>query len=341
MWIAAGLAVVIAILAFYQVRNAAGFHWSDFFSTFRTVDWLWLSGAIVLILLTYVGRALRWEVMLRPLRPKPSLWNVMSATVIGFTALVLLGRAGEVVRPYLIAVKERVSFSSQMVAWLLERILDLLLVLLIFGIALARIPAGLHVNVTVEWVLRTGGYFIASLGAICILLLVAFRNFGAAAERRILGALSFLPERFYGRIEKVLKDLVQGMECTRDPRFLALLLLYTVLEWVIIVGGFYCMFRALPATARFGLDGVMIFIGFVAFGSVVQLPGIGGGVQAASVLVLTEIFSISSGESWGIAMLMWLLSWVLVVPFGLAFAHHERISWKKISHIKDDVEAQP
>jgi hypothetical protein len=119
-----------------------------------------------------------------------------------------------------------------------------------------------------------------------------------------------------------------------------LLVFYTVVEWAIIVGGHYCIFRALPATAQFGLNGVMIFIGFVAFGSVVQLPGIGGGVQAASVLVLTAIFHIPSGEAWGIAMLIWLLSWVLVVPFGLAFAHHERISWKKISHITEDVEAQ-
>jgi len=341
VWIAAGVAVVVGVLAFYQVRNAAGFHWSDFFSTFVKVDWLWLSGAIVLILLTYVGRALRWEVMLRPLRPKPSLWNVTSATVIGFTALVLLGRAGEVVRPYLIAVKERVSFSSQMVAWLLERIFDLLLVLLIFGIALARVPTEPDRDATLQWILHTGGYFIVSMGALCILLLVVFRSFAWAAERRILGAVSFLPERFYGRIEKILKALVQGMECTRDPRFLVLLVFYTVVEWAIIVGAHYCIFRALPATAPFGLNGVMIFIGFVAFGSVVQLPGIGGGVQAASVLVLTAIFHISAGESWGIAMLIWLLSWVLVVPFGLAFAHHERISWKKISHITEDVEAQP
>src|SRR5205823_952576 len=127
------------------------------------------------------------------------------------------------------------------------------------------------------------------------------------------------------RIEKMLKAFVQGMESTRDPRFLALLVLYTILEWVIIVGGHYCIFRAMPATARFGLGEVMIFLGFVAFGSVVQLPGIGGGVQAASVLVLTEIFGISAGEAWGMAMLIWLLSWVMVVPFGLWFAHHERI----------------
>lgn len=336
VWIAAAVAVVIAALVVYRLRTT-GFEWGIFFSTFVNVDWRWLSAALVLILLTYLGRALRWEVMLRPLKRKPSLWNVTSATVIGFTAILLLGRAGEVVRPYLISVKERVPFSSQMAAWFLERIFDLLLVLVIFGIALARMPAGLHVGTALQWVLRTGGYFIASLGALCILLLVVFRNFAGPAQRRILAAVRFLPDKFYSRVDKILKAFVEGMECTRDRRSLGLLVIYTILEWVIIVGGYYCMFRAIPATSSFGLNDVMIFLGFVAFGSVVQLPGIGGGVQVASVLVLTEIFGISLESATGIAILIWLLSWVLVVPFGLAFAFHEGINWKKISHLSEDV----
>ena len=53
-----------------------------------------------------------------------SLWRVFSATAIGFTAVVLFGRAGEPVRPYLIAKKEGVTFSSQVAAWVVERILD-------------------------------------------------------------------------------------------------------------------------------------------------------------------------------------------------------------------------
>jgi hypothetical protein len=295
---------------------------------------------MVLILLTYFARALRWQVMLRPLRPGASLWNVTSATVIGFTAILLLGRAGELVRPYLISLKERVPFSSQMAAWFLERIFDLLLVLMIFGIALARMPAGLHVGTALQWVLRTGGYFIAFLGALCIVLLIVFRNFAGPAERRILAAVQFLPENFYARVEKILRAFVEGMECTRDRRSLGLLVAYTFLCWIVIVSGYYCMFRGIPATSAFGLNSVMIFLGFVAFGSVVQLPGIGGGVQVASVLVLTEIFGISLESATGIAILIWLFSWVLVVPFGLAFAFHEGINWKKMSHLSEDVASE-
>ena len=262
-----------------------------------------------------------------------------SATVIGFTAIVLLGRPGELVRPYLISVKERVPFSSQMAAWFLERIFDLILVLIIFGIALARMPANLHLGPALQWILRTGGYLVASLGALSILLLVVFRNFAVPAQARILSGARGSPEKLYSRLAKILSAFVQGMECTHDLNNLALLVGYTILEWIIIVGGYYFMFRALPATSSFSLDEVMIFLGIVAFGSVVQVPGIGGGVQVASFLVLHEIFKLSGEMATGIAILIWLLSWVLVVPVGLAFAFHEGVNWSKIRHITQEVES--
>src|SRR5262249_23175534 len=155
----------------------------------------WLVLSILLILLTYCGRSLRWAVMLRPRETKPNFWNINSATIIGFTAIFLLGRPGELVRPYLISLKERVAFSSQMAAWALERIFDLLAVLLIFGFSLTRISAaGLQLGTALRWILQTGGYLVAGLGAICLVILLIFRSFSDFAEHRILSALTFLPD---------------------------------------------------------------------------------------------------------------------------------------------------
>ena len=336
LWVAGVATLVIVGVVLYRWRNS-GFQWKLFFQTFLDVNWTWLGGSVALLLLTYLGRALRWEVMLRPVCPRPDLWRVFSSTVIGFTAVVLLGRAGEVVRPYLIAAKERVPFSSQMAAWLLERILDLLMVLLIFGFALAHMPTGLHLGPGLSWVLRTGGFLVAGIGTACVLFLVVFRNFSEPAQRRILSALTFLPERHYVRIEKMLGAFVQGMQSTRHHGFLALLLVYTALEWLMIVGGYYCVFRAFPATSSFSLIDIAIFVGFVSFGSVVQVPGIGGGVQVAAVLVLTEIFSVPFEAATGLAILIWVLTFATIVPFGLMFGFHEGITWRKFKHLPEDV----
>ena len=61
----------------------------------------------------------------------------------------------------------------------------------------------------------------------------------------------------------------------------------------------------------------MILLGFVAFGSVVQIPGVGGGMQIATVLVLTEFFGIGLEAASGIALVLWIITFVAIVPIGL------------------------
>jgi glycosyltransferase 2 family protein len=329
--------LVVTALVVWRWRDTH-FDWKRFFATLTAVDGSWLAVSMALALLTYLGRALRWEVMLRPFRPHASLWNLCSATAIGFTAVVLLGRAGELVRPYLIAIKEQVSFSSQMAAWLLERVLDALVVLLIFGFALTQTPAdGANVGTGLHWVFQTGGYVVAGIGLVCVLFLFGFRNFSDAAQRRILSALTFLPESRYRRIEATLTALVQGMQSTRDRTFLAMLLLYTVAEWAVIVAGYYSLFRAFSATAGFRFVDILVFVGFVSFGSIVQIPGIGGGVQVATLIVLTQLFDLSFESATGMALLIWVLSFIIIVPFGLLFAFREGINWRKFRHLPKEV----
>ena len=118
-----------------------GFDWNLAAAAMARLRWPWLLLSLVMAAASYYGRALRWAVFLKPLKARPSIRNLLSATVIGFAAITLFGRPGELVRPYLIAVKERVPVSSQFAAWLLERIFDLLMALLIFGFALTRVHA--------------------------------------------------------------------------------------------------------------------------------------------------------------------------------------------------------
>ncbi len=81
-----GVALTLAMAAFVVYRwRTSGFAWREFTASLANVDWTWLALALALILATYVGRAMRWEVMLRPLQKNTSLWRIFSATAIGFT----------------------------------------------------------------------------------------------------------------------------------------------------------------------------------------------------------------------------------------------------------------
>ena len=92
-------------------------------------DFLVLS--LALMALTFVIRAERWQYLLGPLGPT-TFRNVFRTTVIGFAAsAVLPARAGEVIRPYLLARKEGLSATAAFATILVERVIDLVAVLLL------------------------------------------------------------------------------------------------------------------------------------------------------------------------------------------------------------------
>lgn len=331
----AGAAALSALLV--NRWRKLGFDWEHFAAVLLQVDWLWVAAAAGCALLTYLGRALRWQILLRPVKSHASLWRLTSATAIGFTAVVLFGRAGELVRPYLIAVKERVPFTSQVAAWLLERIYDVLTALLFFGIALSRVRAsGVAFGAKLTWILRVGGYAAGFVGLVCLAILVVFGRYSSTMKTRLLEALGFLPESSFRRVEALVSAFAQGVESTRERGFVYLVSFYSLVEWGLIISGNYCLFRAFPPTARFSLTDVVIFVGFVAFGSVIQVPGVGGGLQVAAVVVLTEMYGLSLETASGVALCLWVTTFVVIVPFGLLLGFREGLNWRKLKHIEGE-----
>jgi len=324
------LAILVVVVLAYRTRGVT-FRWNLFLVTLDHADWRWLALSICLILLSNVGRALRWQVMLKPFGARIGVWRLTADTAIGLTAGVLLGRVGEVVRPYLIALQTGLPFSSQVAAWLLERMLDLLAVLLLCGYALARMPGySWRLGPRMQEALAAGGYSLAAAGVVCLVLLLAFRDPARRAQQRILSALTFLPEQQQERAAQMLDAFSRGVECTRQPRSLILLLGYTLVEWLVILGSSFALFHGFPATRGFGLLDVLVVLAFMTIGSLVQVPGVGGGVQVASIVVLTRIYGVPLEAASGIAILLWLVGSIAIVPFGLLCAFHEGLNWSKL-----------
>jgi glycosyltransferase 2 family protein len=271
--------------------------------------------------------------MLEPLKASPSVGNLLSATVIGFTAITLFGRAGELVRPYLIARKEGVSLSSQLAMLLLERMFDLLMALLLFGFALARVNvSGMAVGPKLASILAVGGKLLGLVGLVLLLVLLSFRHLAEPARRRLTDALRFLPEHQFLKAESLIAAFAQGVESTRSDAALIRVLFYSVIEWAFIVACYWCVVQAFSGFSITFID-LLIFLGFVAFGAVIQLPGIGGGIQVASVLVLTELFGARLETATAFAFIIWIMTFVVIVPAGLLVALREGLHWNNLRQI--------
>src|SRR5437868_4465709 len=118
-----GIFLVLAVLVYLQVQHWRSFDWAKFRAASH-VHLLQIAIAVALVYATYLLRAWRWKVFLEPIR-KTKTSRLIAPTFIGFAGLALLGRPGELMRPYLIARKEQVSIASQVGVWTVERIFDI------------------------------------------------------------------------------------------------------------------------------------------------------------------------------------------------------------------------
>ena len=122
----------------WLVQTGVHFQWRVFLDQIQHVDWKRIALGVALIVLCYWLRAARWAVLLKP--QKSQSLSLLGAQMIGFTAVALLGRLADLVRPYLIARRTQLPLSSQVAVYTVERMFDLGAMALIFSSALLLAP---------------------------------------------------------------------------------------------------------------------------------------------------------------------------------------------------------
>jgi uncharacterized membrane protein YbhN (UPF0104 family) len=165
-------AVIVLIVA-YRLRDW-DFDWELFFSTMWTLQPGWLAASLGATFLTYLIRAFRWQVLLGPLK-SIGITPLFSSTIVGFSAIYTLGRAGELVRPIWLSRREQVPLSASVATIIVERFLDSLMLVALFAWTLLSIElpdttgAVLTVMKNTAWIMVLGsagiiGFrFVASL----------------------------------------------------------------------------------------------------------------------------------------------------------------------------------
>jgi hypothetical protein len=169
--------------------------------------------------LTYALRAARWQYLLAPIG-HVRFSTAFETTTIGFAASFLLpARAGEVLRPYLLARRERLPATACFATIILERLLDLVTVLLLFGLFVALVdPASLAGDPALYARVKAGGL---AAGAAAVAGLIVFFALAGHPERLGRAALRIervLPARLAHAVARFVETFAQGLGVMRQPR---------------------------------------------------------------------------------------------------------------------------
>ena len=116
-------------------------NWTEVSQALQKANPFYIAAAVSVICLGYLLRAKRWQVLLEPIT-KSSLKELFATTTVGFAAIFLIGRAGEIVRPMWLPMRDRrVRPSSALVTLGVERIFDLASLICFFAVNLLWITA--------------------------------------------------------------------------------------------------------------------------------------------------------------------------------------------------------
>jgi glycosyltransferase 2 family protein len=339
-WLGMGVVAAVLVLVIWRFSQSPDwreFSWERVGSLLIHAGLWWLAAAVVVTYSSYVIRAFRWKFFLDPIKPG-SFSILFAGQIFGFSAVYLIGRPGELVRPAYIARRERVPFASQLSILVLERIYDSVAVALIFALALylqAIHPASATEAATLHR-MHEGALWVLAGTTALVLALVFFRF----RTEPVLGLgsrmLRFLPPKIRSAMGGIARSVAEGLDVIEDWRDLAASILCTALLWVANISVFWFVFRSLggeAATLSWWAAAVAVFC--AALGLVAQLPGVGGGFQVGILAALQQVFHLGGAAAASAALLLWLVILVPCVLLGLILLAYTGLTFKKLEAITE------
>jgi uncharacterized protein (TIRG00374 family) len=328
--------IVLCLLIYLQVRTWKNFDWHVFWSRTDQVNPLGLLAGVALTYISYSLRAVRWRIFLKPVC-KTTTARLLAPQFIGFSALALLGRAGEMVRPYIIAKKERLTFTSQIAVWGVERIFDMgafavLLAMSFLSPDLQALPF--------YHALREAAFALMGLVVALVVGAVVVRRSGERVAQFLHGLFAGLAPRVAHHIREKVRSFSEGLKTIHDLSSALQLIAVSLLMWLLIAFAYHAITHAYPGELRsLTLPHQVVLMGASMLGSMLQLPAVGGGSQLAAISMLHSGFGIEQELAVSCGMLIWAITFMAVIPTGLALARREHLSIRAVAEAEQKAAA--
>ncbi len=293
-----------------------------------------LALALGFTILTYTLRALRWQYLLAGLG-RTRFSTAFRATVIGFAASFLLpARAGEFLRPYLLAKRENLGFTATFATVILERVLDAVTVLLLFAVFLLFDPSLSRADPAAVKAV-TGGGLVAACGAGAILVVFFFLAGHPDKLGRVsLKAEAVLPARVAQRLARLLQTFAEGLGAVRRLPQLLMVMAWSLPLWLSIAAGIMLVTRAFHITVSF--VGSFLIMTVLVVGVAVPTPGAVGGFHEAYRIAATSFFQTPNDRAIGAAIVLHAISFVPVTILGIVFMAREGLTLGRMRRLADE-----
>lgn len=321
------LCLLASALLWWFGRNL---DWVEVRRSVSNADPYLLLAAVLCISSVYFFRAFRWGALLKPLTPA-RFSDLFAATTIGFSAVFLVGRAGEVVRPVALSMRDpRVRPSASLVTILVERIYDMAAVALMFAINLMWFKPPIALEVSFDRV-RTAGFVLFGATVLGIAFLAWFRMQSALVMglfERLFARLRFIPQRLAKLVLGILEQLAQALRVLVNFTELFETIGWTALLWFAIAAANLLVMRAFHLPV--GFPETIFVLGWALVGSLVPTPGGAAGAFHAATAAGLLFLGVHKETAAALSIVMHLVDFGPAVLFGIFYVIRGDLSVAKL-----------
>ncbi|HTL00616.1 MAG TPA: lysylphosphatidylglycerol synthase transmembrane domain-containing protein [Vicinamibacterales bacterium] len=294
-----------------------GAHLDQVWGEIKRADGWWIALSLATTVGNMVIRAVRWQYLLAPIghaRFRPAF----RTTMIGFAAsTVLPARAGEIIRPYLLARQEGLSGTATFATVVVERLLDGATVVLLLAVYVLFFAQNISAGNALYHAVRVGGLAVGA-GTVVILGLMFF----AAKDPEAIGRWAYklehlLPGRFTHMLAEALQRFAEGLAVVRAPGRLLTALALSLPLWLCIAVGIWATTMAFHIEMSF--TGSFLLLSMLVVGVAVPTPGGIGAFEAAARVGLTSFFAVDNDRAVGAALILHATSVLPTLALGFLF----------------------
>ena len=326
-----GLWVLVALVCLLVWgRDRMHFDFGVFRAQLARADWRKIGLATGCIYLAYLFRSVRWALLLRHNKKVPP-FSLLGTQVIGFTAVALIGRVADPVRPYLVSKKTGLPLSSQIAVYIVERMFDLGSMALIFSLVLLTAKEALPHP---ELLLRVAkGGLLATLAMAAFTVVVRLSGgIVAAFMERSLGIFS--SKLGHGVGEKI-RTFQTGLDTMRSFTDFGAAALLSIGMWILISLAYLettQAFLASPQLAAMTLAKCMVLMASSMVASGFQLPILGWFTQIGLVAAaMSSFFGVAPEPAAACGATLLAVTFLSIIPVGLIWARFDHVSLRKIT----------
>ena len=259
---------------------------------------------------------------------------LFAATTVGFGSVFLFGRAGEVVRPVVLPLYDRrVRPAASWVTIMVERLCDIVAVIVIFAVNLIWFPAPVGQESRLASI-RTTGLILLTMAVTGVIALIWF-------ERRSKSAIHwldvrfkrwrFIPNRLAHALTHLLEQLAAALRILADPRELTTTIAWTAIIWVVNTLSNWLVILAFDL--HIGLSGTIFVMGFSLVGSLVPTPGGAAGAYHAATAAGLIFLSLPANEAAAVAIMLHLVAFSPALLWGLYYFLRGNVSFRRLQEL--------